>query len=116
MKQTFFKGVLLSDLKSNFIPGSVTTCIKEALIWKERISSNKVKGAAKHVRHGKSCIIKIVVDTSLFKTAEEFQRSGIKEHSRENCWMNSVKSKAQINSVVCYEILSEEDLSRFCLL
>ena len=101
MKQTFFKGVLLSDLKSNFIPGSVTTCIKEALMWKERISSNKVKGAAKHVRHGKSCIIKIVVDTSEFKTSEEFQRPGVEEHSRVNCWMNSVKTKAQINSVVC---------------
>lgn len=116
MKQTFFKGVLLSDLKSDFIPGSVTTCIKEALMWKERISSNKVKGAAKHVRHGKSCIIKIVVDTSEFKTSEEFQRSGVKEHSRKNCWMNSVKTKAQINSIVCYEILFEEDLTYFCLL
>lgn len=51
---TFFKGVLVTDLNDFYVPGSVTTDIREALVWQQRIQSNKKRGAAKHVRHGKS--------------------------------------------------------------
>ena len=112
----FFKGVLVMDLKDGYIPGSVTTDIREALMWKERISSNKQKGAAKHVRHGSSCIIKLTVDTSLFKTCHEFQRSGVTEHTRDNCWMNAVRSKAQINVPVSFTILTDDELNKFSLI
>ena len=113
---TFYKGVLVSDLSASFIPGSVTTDIKEALMWKERISSKKYKGAAKHVRHGSSCIVKIVVDTSEFLTADEFQRTGVSEHNRSSCWMNAIKSKAQINKVTDFTILTDTELNRFSLI
>ena len=116
MRVTFYKGVLLKDLISGYIPGSVTTDIKEALIWKERIESRKHKGAAKHVTHGKSCIIKIVVDTSDFLSALEFQREGVAEHERQCCWMNAVKSKAQINKPQPYTVLSDSELNNFSLL
>lgn len=96
----FFKGVLVNDLKDNFIPGSVTTNINEARMWADRIASKKTKGAAKHVRHGKSCIISFEMETKEFHTHEEFQREGVAEHSRFNCWMNQVQSKAQVNSVI----------------
>lgn len=91
---------MVSDLKDNFIPGSVTTDIKEARMWADRIASKKTKGAAKHVRHGKSCIISFEMETNEFHNHEEFQREGVAEHSRFNCWMNQVRSKAQINSVI----------------
>ena len=113
---TFYKGVLVKDRQGSFIPGSVTTDIREALMWKERISSNKQKGAAKHVRHGKSCIIKITLDTQDFKDASEFQRSGVSEHGRDNCWMNSAKTKAQINTVQSFTVISDEELNNFSVL
>lgn len=116
MLVTFYKGVLCDDLKSGYVPGSVTTDIREALMWKERIGSNKQKGAAKHVRHGKSCIIKIVVDTTHFLSALEFQREGVAEHKRQSCWMNAVKSKAQINEPQTYTVLSDSELNNFSLL
>ena len=112
----FFKGVLVKDLKDGYIPGSVTTDIREALMWKERISGSKQKGAAKHVRHGASCIIKLTVDISLFKTCHEFQRSGINEHTRDNCWMNAVCSKAQINVPTPFIILTDDELNKYSLI
>lgn len=116
MLVTFYKGVLVGDLKSVYVPGSVTTDIREALMWKERISSNKRKGAAKHVNHGTSCIIELVVDTSEFLTANEFQRKGVSEHNRLSCWMNSVKTKAQINQPANYVVLTDNQLDGFSLL
>lgn len=116
MQVTFYKGVLQKDLSNSYIPGSVTTDIKEALMWKDRISSKKNKGPAKHVRHGPSVIIKMTVDVSSFKDCKEFQREGVQEHLRDNCWMNTVRSKAQVNQVVPFVILTEQELSSYSLL
>ena len=96
----FYKGLLVKDLKDNFVPGSVTTSLTEARMWADRISSRKTKGAAKHVRHGKSCIISFEIDEKNLLSHEEFQRAGVSEHQRKNCWMNQVRSKAQINTVI----------------
>lgn len=85
-------------------------------MWKERIESKKNKNAARHVRHGKSVIIKIVVDTTDFLSALEFQREGVDEHQRRCCWMNAVKSKAQINKPQPYTVLSDSELNNFSLL
>lgn len=101
----FYKGVLEEDLKkSSYIPGTVTTSMMEALMWKERIESNKKKGAAKHVRHGKSVIIEIEYHGELLE-CDEFQRAGVKEHNRSNCWLSTAKDKAQINTPVTFKIL-----------
>lgn len=116
MQVTFFKGVLQKDLSNSYIPGSVTTDIKEALMWKDRISSKKNKGPAKHVRRGHSVIIKMTVDVSSFKDCQEFQREGVKEHHRDSCWMNTVRSKAQINQSVSFVVLTDKELSSYSLL
>jgi hypothetical protein len=110
-KIKFFKGVLESDLKNNYVPGTVTTVFNEALMWKERIESNKRKGAARNVRHGKSVIIEITYEGEI-ATHEEFQRSGVKEHNRVNCWTSSAKNKAQINSVCEYRVLDDSEINR----
>lgn len=110
-KVKFYKGVLESDLKSNYVPGTVTTVFNEALMWKERIESNKRKGAARNVRHGKSVIIEIVYEGEIM-SHEEFQRSGVKEHNRLNCWTSSAKNKAQINSVCSFRVLSTEEINK----
>lgn len=107
----FYKGVLESDLKSNYVPGTVTTVFNEALMWKERIESNKRKGAARNVRHGQSVIIEIVYVGEI-TSHEEFQRSGVKEHNRCNCWTSSAKNKAQINSVCEYRVLTNEEINQ----
>lgn len=110
-KVKFYKGVLESDLKSNYVPGTVTTVFNEALLWKERIESNKKKGAARNVRHGKSVIIEIIYEGQI-TSHEEFQRSGVKEHNRINCWTSSAKNKAQINSVCKYRILNTQEINQ----
>lgn len=102
----FYKGVLVSDLKESYIPGSVTTSYEEALIWKYRIESKKTKGAARHVRKGKSCVIAIEFDQTKLMNHEEFQRSEVKEHNRTSCWMSAVKDKAQLNTVCQYEVVN----------
>lgn len=101
----FYKGVLLRDLVPNYIPGTVTTCLKEAEMWAERICSKKTKGAAKHVRHGKSCIIEIIYEGDL-ESHLFFQASGVSEHQRKNCWTSAAKAKAQINTICKYRILT----------
>lgn len=116
MEVTFYKGVLLSDLSDHYTPGSVTTDIREALMWKERIESKKNKNAAKHVRHGKSGIIKITLDTSGFLSADEFQRAGVSEHSRSECWMNAVRTKAQINHPTSFVLLTDAQLNNMSLI
>jgi hypothetical protein len=104
MNQLFYKGVLQSDLEClSYIPGSITTDLKEAQMWADRIASRKRKGAARHVRHGKSVVIAMFIDTSNFMNCDEFQ-NGVKEHDRRNCWMNAVKSKAQVNTPVSFVI------------
>lgn len=106
----FYKGVLESDLKHNYIPGTVTTVFNEALMWKERIESSKNKGAARNVRHGKAVVIEIEFGGEIL-SHEEFQRSGVSEHTRSNCWTSQHKTKAQINSVVQYRILTTEEIN-----
>lgn len=104
----FFKGVLKKGLKDNYIPGTVTTNFREALMWQERISSKKSKGPSKHIQHGEAVIIEIEYEGVLL-SHEEFQRPGVMEHHRKNCWTSSVKDKAQINSVCQYRILTIEE-------
>lgn len=106
----FYKGVLCYFLDDKFIPGTVTTNISEAMVWADRISGRKTKGACKHVKHGKSCIIQLEFDETLLLTAQEFQRAGVKEHNRLNCWTSEAKTKAQINNRVKYSVLSEEQV------
>lgn len=115
LKVIFYKGVLLSDLTDNYIPGTVTKDFKEALMWKERIDSKKSKGAAKHIRHGKSVVIRFEYDelNDPLLSCEEFQRQGVSEHSRNSCWLSVAKVKAQINKPVSYEILSDEQINIF---
>ena len=104
----FYKGVNLNDLTDNYIPGSVTTDIKEAWMWKERIESKKKRcGKTRHVRNGKSIVIRIDVDVETLYNADEFQRNGVSEHTRRNCWMNCAKTKAQINTIHEYVKLSD---------
>ncbi len=102
----FYKGVLEKDLNtSRYVPGTVTTNMSEALMWKERIEGKPKKGASLHVRHGKSVVIEINYDGDLL-SCEEFQRSGVKEHSRLNCWLSAAKDKAQINTPVSFKVLT----------
>lgn len=75
-------------------------------MWAERIASRKSKGAARHVKHGKSVVIRIVIDTAAFLDCNEFQRAGIAEHERANCWMNAVRSKAQVNVPINFTVVS----------
>ena len=109
----FYKGVLKSDLHIvNYVPGTVTKNFNEALMWKERIESNKSKGAAKHVRHGKAVIIEIMFDETILLDHNEFQRQGVKEHQRNNCWLSSAKDKAQINTNIDFRILTDEEINK----
>lgn len=107
----FFKGVLLSDLKPGYIPGTVTTEFKIALSWKEVIQSNKSKGKARHVRHGKAVVIELEYEGVLLDH-EAFQRSGQHEHQRENCWTSAAKNKAQINTPCAYRILTDREIDQ----
>lgn len=106
----FYKGVLQSDLKHNYVPGTVTTNFNEALMWKERIESSKSKGAARNVRHGKAIIIEINFDGEIL-SHDEFQKAGVSEHNRNNCWTSQHKTKAQINEVVNYRVLTNEEIN-----
>jgi hypothetical protein len=108
----FYKGVLLADLnKASYVPGTVTTKFNEALMWKERIESNKSKGVAKHVKHGKAVIIEILYDEASLADHFEFQRAGVTEHERINCWLSQAKDKAQINTAVNFKILTESQIN-----
>lgn len=111
MNQIFYKGVLKSHLKENFIPGTVTNNFNIALTWKERISGNKRKGAANHVKHGRSCIVEIIYNDVL-ASCEHFQVAGVTEHKRVNCWLSSAKDKAQINTICNYRILTDEEVNK----
>ena len=106
-KQTFYKGVLEEQVVDNkLIVGSV------ALMWKERIESTKKNGHTRHLKRGKAVVISFEFDASNFKDHNEFQRSGINEHSRNNCWMNFNKTKAQINETVKVSILTAEQINK----
>lgn len=105
----FYKGVLESDLIAGYVPGTVTTDIKVAAGWRDRIQGRKTKGAAKHVRHGKACVIAIEYAGNLLSW-EEFQRAGVAEHSREDCWTSTLLDKAQINSVVSYRKMTDDEV------
>jgi hypothetical protein len=109
-EMVFYKGTLRSFLKPGFIPGTVTRDVNEAACWADRISGKSKKGPSKHISHGKSCVIAIVYDEKKLKPAAEFQRPGVHEHKRENCWTSDAKIKAQINTPVEYEILTDEEI------
>lgn len=107
----FYKGVLVTDLKPGYIPGTVTTVFNEALMWKERISGKKVKGASKHVRHGQSVIVEITYVGDLLDHTY-FQKEGLTEHNRPNCWTSVGKTKAQINTPCQYRVLSDNEVNQ----
>lgn len=106
MISKFYKGVLASDLKSTYIPGTVTKNRKEAELWFERIVSKKRHGPSRHIRHGEACIIEFEFDETMLLNHSNFQESGISEHSRVNCWTSTAKVKAQINIPIDYVILN----------
>lgn len=106
----FYKGVLKSDLKSVYTPGTVAVKFMEAFMWYERIGSKKSKGAARNVRHGEAVIIEIQYDGEL-KDQTFFQQAGVQEHSRQNCWTSMAKDKAQINTPCTYRILSKDEIN-----
>lgn len=105
----FYKGVLKSDLKSNYVPGTVAAKFMEAFMWYERIGSKKTKGAARNVRHGEAVIIEIEYAGEL-KDQTFFQLAGVQEHSRNNCWTSAAKDKAQINTPCAYRILPKDEI------
>jgi len=107
----FYKGVLVTDLKPGYVPGTVTAVFNEALMWKERISGNKAKGASKHVRHGKSVIVEIEYSGQILDHSH-FQQEGVTEHSRSNCWTSAAKTKAQINTPCNYRILNDSEINQ----
>lgn len=110
----FYKGVLRASFDSGSqlrIPGTVTTSISEALMWKERIQSNKKKGIHKNIHHGEAIIVEIIYDGEL-AGFEEFQRSGVTEHSRGNCWTSAAKTKAQINTACAYRTLTLPEIEQ----
>lgn len=110
-KYIFYKGVAKKDLeRSDYIPGTVTTSFKEALMWKERIESSKRKGAARNVRHGESVVIEITFYGDI-KDHSYFQKAGVSEHERDNCWTSVIKDKAQINIPVNYRVLTKSELN-----
>lgn len=106
----FYKGVLRSFLNDKFIPGTVTKELSEALTWADRIKSNKRHGPARHIKHGSSCVIKMEIDETTLLDYNEFQRPGVIEHKRKNCWTSQSKVKAQINTVTDYQILNDEEI------
>lgn len=108
----FFKAVIEKVHNYNYIPGTVTTDINEAYIWKCRLESKKNKGASKHIPHGKAIIISFNFDSSELKSHEYFQVTGVHEHNKENCWTSTTKTKAQINTPISnYEILTNEQIA-----
>lgn len=107
----FYKGVLATDLKPGYVPGTVTTIFNEALMWKERISGKKAKGASKHVRHGQSVIIEITYTGEVLDHTH-FQEEGVTEHNRPNCWTSAAKTKAQINTLCQYRVLTDAEINQ----
>lgn len=108
----FYKGALKStfrDVTRPYIPGTVAISINEALLWKERIQSKKTKGIHRNVRHGDSVIIEIHYDGEI-SGSEEFQRPGVAEHQRGNCWTSLAKTKAQLNTPCRYRILDLSEI------
>jgi hypothetical protein len=109
---TFYKGVLKTDLKDSYIPGTVAKDFMTALQWQERIQSNKKRsGAARHLTHGESCIIEIQFDDILL-SHEEFQRAGVEEHQRLSCWTSAVQDKAQLNTPCKFRILTNDEIDK----
>ena len=106
----FYKGVLVTDLEvKDYIPGTVTINIWEAQKWVDQIQTNKHNGKSRHSRKGIACIIEINFPEDKLLLGNEFQRSGVSEHSRISCWTSNLKTKAQINTAVNFKILSSDE-------
>lgn len=118
----FFKALNRRDMENakggGFIPGTVTSDPEEALDWYYRYNvpqgkkiKNKEYGPKRHINRGEAVIVAMFLDVSAFHGADEFQRGGISEHARENCWTSATRTKAQINTPVTKFIeLSDEEL------
>ena len=107
----FYKGVLVTDLEvKDYIPGTVTIDIWEAQKWADQIQTKKHNGKSKHSRKGISCIIEINFPEDGLLLSNEFQRSGVTEHNRYSCWTSNLKTKAQINTVVNFKVLSSDEI------
>lgn len=96
----FFKAIRLDELKQDLIPGTVTNCFDEALLWLNRYNSKKKNGITRHIRTGKAVIIEFEFDENILKAPCNFQVKGISEHNKETCWTSILKQKAQINIIV----------------
>jgi hypothetical protein len=93
----FYKACFDTDLKEGYIPGTVTTDLKEAIKWFYRYSSKKRRQFGIR-RTGTPIIIKFEFDKPLLPPTE-FQNN-MPEHQRRSCWCSSLKVKAQINEPV----------------
>jgi len=107
----FYKALFEEDIIAGFIPGTVTTDFHEAYKWWCRYSSVKRKKFGVK-RCGTPVIIRFDFDDKGLLPADEFQRVGIKEHARRNCWTGTIKTKAQINTPITPEIISTDDITR----
>ena len=104
----FYKAVNKNDLKKDYIPGTCTADPKVAMDWFNRYSSKRKNDKKnRHIKKGEAVIIMFEFNENELMSHEEFQRSGVKEHSRKNCWTSTLKNKAQINTVVEYEVIDE---------
>lgn len=97
----FYKAILEKNLNNEaIIPGTVTTDFDEAMLWYNRYNSKKNNGITRHLEKGKAVIIELYFDETELKSAFEFQRAGVHEHQRMNCWTSIMKTKAQINTPI----------------
>jgi hypothetical protein len=108
----FYKACFDIDLNKDYIPGTVTSDIQEAIKWFRRYSSKR-KGDFFIDRYGIPVIIQIEFDENLLKDSKEFHQAGKKEHDVSSCWVSSKKDKAQINDVVTYSVMSEQEIIRY---
>jgi len=95
----FFKTIFKEDTFICFIPGTVTTNLNEAYKW-YRIYLSSKKNKFFINRKGIPIIISFEFSENKLLSYHEFQKSGISEHNRKNCWTSSLKTKAQINEVI----------------
>ncbi|KKU52415.1 MAG: hypothetical protein UX72_C0005G0010 [Parcubacteria group bacterium GW2011_GWA2_47_10] len=120
--EVFFKALNKKDLDTakakGFVPGTCTKDPAEALQWyyqynlpEGKKQKKKEYGARRHIKRGEAVLVAFRADTRNFLSATEFQRGGVHEHERKNCWTSGAKTKAQINTPVdAYVEITDEEL------
>jgi len=80
--------------------------IREALKWYLRYSSVK-KNTFGIDRNGTAIVVSFDIDAGSLMSMSEFQRKGVSEHERLNCWTSSTMVRAQINTPVKVRLVPE---------